>query len=69
MQRFTLSTGAATALAGLALVAGTQGAPAAATRSVRISGGHATDARDDGRPVVLIAAALGVPAEGRRSRP
>lgn len=28
-----------------------------------ISGGHDTDPRDDGRPVVLIAAALGVPTE------
>jgi hypothetical protein len=28
-----------------------------------ISGGHQTDPRDRGRPVVLIAAALGVPAE------
>jgi hypothetical protein len=30
---------------------------------VRITGGHATDPRDNGRPVVLIAAALGVPTE------
>jgi hypothetical protein len=54
----------ATALAGIALVVAAQGAPAA-TRStaVKITGGHATDARDGGRPVVLIAAALGVPAE------
>jgi hypothetical protein len=29
----------------------------------RITGGHATDPRDDGRPVVLVAAALGVPTE------
>jgi hypothetical protein len=29
--------------------------------SVRISGGHATDPRDGGRPVVLVAAGLGVP--------
>ena len=28
---------------------------------MKITGGHATDARDGGRPVVLIAAALGVP--------
>lgn len=32
-----------------------------------ISGGHATDRRDGGRPVVLIAAALGVPAEAFRA--
>jgi hypothetical protein len=30
---------------------------------LRITGGHATDPRDNGRPVVLIAAALGVPTE------
>lgn len=31
--------------------------------TVTISGGHETDARDGGRPVVLVAAALGVPTE------
>jgi hypothetical protein len=31
--------------------------------TVTISGGHETDQRDHGRPVVLIAAALGVPTE------
>jgi hypothetical protein len=31
--------------------------------TVTISGGHETDVRDGGRPVVLIAAALGVPTE------
>lgn len=30
---------------------------------VKFSGGHETDRRDHGRPVVLIAAALGVPAD------
>ena len=57
---------AATAvLTGLALVVAAQGAPAASKRSTtaRITGGHATDPRDGGRPVVLIAAALGVPTE------
>jgi hypothetical protein len=34
-----------------------------ATVTVRVTGGHATDAHDHGRPVVLIAAALGVPTE------
>jgi hypothetical protein len=29
--------------------------------TLRITGGHATDPRDGGRPVVLVAAALGVP--------
>lgn len=31
--------------------------------TITISGGHATDPRDKGRPVVLIASALGVPSE------
>lgn len=31
--------------------------------TITISGGHETDVRDGGRPVVLIAAALGVPTE------
>ncbi len=46
------------------VTAGTTSAKArSATRSakVTISGGLSTDARDHGRPVVLIAAALGVP--------
>jgi hypothetical protein len=56
---------AAASIAALTLVLGAQGAPAAATppTAARITGGHATDPRDGGRPVVLIAAALGVPAE------
>lgn len=42
----------------------TQAAPNDTTRvPVTFSGGHATDPRDKGRPVVLIAAALGVPTE------
>ena len=54
---------AAAVLTGLALVVAAQGAPAASKRSTtaKITGGHATDPRDGGRPVVLIAAALGVP--------
>jgi hypothetical protein len=51
-------------LAGISLPAAlTVADPAPATKrvTVRISGGHATDARDNGRPVRLIAAALGVP--------
>ncbi|MGZ4164287.1 MAG: hypothetical protein ACXVPK_09640 [Tumebacillaceae bacterium] len=31
--------------------------------TITISGGHATDPRDKGRPVVLVASALGVPSE------
>jgi hypothetical protein len=58
-----MKTAAAAVLAGLALVASVQGAPAAGSTRARITGGHATDPRDNGRPVVLIAAALGVPTE------
>jgi hypothetical protein len=63
-SRVALSTAAA-ALAAVPLVLGAQGAPAAGKRSTaaKITGGHVTDPRDDGRPVVLIAAALGVPTE------
>jgi hypothetical protein len=62
--RVALCAAAATFVA-LPLVIAAQGAPAASKRSAaaRITGGHATDPRDNGRPVVLIAAALGVPAE------
>jgi len=55
-----------TLVAGALLLATERPAPAAAgPRSipVRITGGHATDPRDGGRPVVLVAAALGVPTE------
>lgn len=38
-------------------------APTTTTRTVTFSGGFATDPRDGGRPVVLIAAGLGVPTE------
>jgi hypothetical protein len=65
----TLTLTASTA--GLALIAVTgvlaaqpePPAAASATKrvSVRITGGHVTDSRDSGRPVRLIAAALGVP--------
>lgn len=42
----------------------TQANPDAPQRvQVTFSGGHDTDGRDKGRPVVLIAAALGVPAD------
>lgn len=37
--------------------------PAATWASVVFSGGHETDRRDGGRPVVLIASGLGVPPE------
>ncbi|MCW2570363.1 MAG: hypothetical protein JWO88_421 [Frankiales bacterium] len=43
---------------------GASGPSAAAEEvAVTLTGGHDTDARDHGRPVVLVAAALGVPAE------
>ncbi len=37
------------------------------TLPVHFAGGHKTDPRDDGRPVTLIAAALGVPSETFRT--
>jgi hypothetical protein len=54
-----------TAAAAIVATGGLLSAQAAPTTRVtlRISGGHATDPRDNGRPVRLIAAALGVPAE------
>jgi hypothetical protein len=48
---------AMTAIAPIAQAAEVQTVP------IVFSGGHDTDRRDHGRPVVLIAAALGVPAE------
>jgi len=45
-----------------ARAATTTTAPGARTVALRFSGGHATDPRDHGRPVVLVAAGLGVPA-------
>jgi hypothetical protein len=61
--RSRLASTAVVAIGGLSLVAGTQGSTAATRRTatVRLSGGHETDSRDGGRPVVLVAAALGVP--------
>jgi len=58
---FALALAAATS----AWAAARPTAKAGATRagSVTISGGMTTDQRDHGRPVVLIAAALGVPTE------
>jgi hypothetical protein len=64
--RLTLATlTTAAALAGLALAIGAQDTPAASKRSsaVKITGGHATNPHDKGRPVVLVAAGLGVPTE------
>lgn len=48
-----------------ALASATHAAPVAVPNRVPVvfSGGHDTDPRDRGRPVVLIAAALGVPPE------
>lgn len=75
-RRLTLAgAGTALALSAGTLALATTNSPAAApaaTRSaaatttqvaVRISGGHATDPRDNGRPVKLVAAALGVPTK------
>jgi hypothetical protein len=59
------AVGASVALGGVGAAGTTVAARSVESRVVklRITGGHATDARDNGRPVVLIAAALGVPTE------
>jgi hypothetical protein len=68
MKAFSVRTrvaiGAVVALGGVG-GAGTAAATSAQGKVVklRITGGHATDPRDNGRPVVLVAAALGVPTE------
>jgi hypothetical protein len=63
LRTIAITIAGATAL-GAAGVAATQATSTTATTrvKVRISGGHATDPRDAGRPVVLVAAGLGVPA-------
>jgi hypothetical protein len=63
--RRTLAATTVAALTGAALVVGVPGTTAAPKRSakVTVTGGHVTDSRDGGRPVVLVAAALGVPTE------
>jgi hypothetical protein len=60
-----MRTTALSAVAGAALLAGCQPSVAATTTTVpvRVGGGHATDPRDHGRPVVLVAAGLGVPSD------
>ena len=57
----TLAVGLATCAVGF--LAGAEPSQAAATRTVtlRFAGGHDTDPVDNGRPVVLVAAGLGVP--------
>jgi len=59
--RAGLTLAALAALAGLALAIGPRPAAGKRSTAVKITGGHATDGRDGGRPVVLVAAALGVP--------
>ncbi|HEY4094237.1 MAG TPA: hypothetical protein VGM33_01920 [Baekduia sp.] len=67
MQAFSIRTGVAIgAVVALGGVGGAGTAAAATSGRVvklRITGGHATDPRDHGRPVVLVAAALGVPTD------
>jgi hypothetical protein len=71
MRAAICALGASALVAAPVLALGGAGGTAAAaatpahgrTVKLRITGGHATDPRDHGRPVVLIAAALGVPAE------
>lgn len=55
--------GAALVLCAASSVVGQDGVRPAARVTVVFSGGHTTDERDNGRPVVLIAGALGVPSE------
>jgi hypothetical protein len=70
MKRSTDSGGTLTPMVSMFVVVAAatamgQGDRVAALRKapVRFCGGHQTDRRDGGRPVVLIAAALGVPTE------
>jgi len=59
-----LAAAASVATAALLACSATPASSATSTTvTVRIAAGHETDARDHGRPVVLIAAALGVPTE------
>jgi hypothetical protein len=64
-RRRALTATTAAALTGVPLVVAVPGTTAAPKRSakVTVTGGHQTDPRDSGRPVVLVAAALGVPTE------
>jgi hypothetical protein len=62
--RFLVLTAVAGALAsGGAALTVAQASPTTTHVPVRITGGHTTDSRDAGRPVVLVAAGLGVPTE------
>jgi hypothetical protein len=63
LRTITLAVAGAAALGAAGLTAAQATTSAATTKrvSVRISGGHATDPRDGGRPVALVAAGLGVP--------
>jgi hypothetical protein len=60
--RLTLCAAVA-GLTGLAIAGGTPAAGKTRLTTAKIAGGHVTDPRDNGRPVVLVAAALGVPTE------
>jgi hypothetical protein len=60
----TAAAAGALLAAALVIVAPACAAPARAhTVTLQISGGHDTDPADHGRPVVLVAAGLGVPTE------
>src|SRR4051794_9854824 len=61
MMRFAPSSGSL--VVSLLMVAARFGAAAEVTVPVTFSGGHETDRRDGGRPVALVAAGLGVPAD------
>lgn len=71
-KRLAAGAAGAAAIAGVAVLGATPSSPATAstptataaasrTVAVTISGGHETEARDRGRPDVLVAAGLGVP--------
>jgi len=64
MKPITLASGMIVALIGCVLVRAADGPGEKVTRvPVVFSGGHDTDPRDHGRPVNLVAGALGVPPE------
>jgi hypothetical protein len=61
--RFPLTLAGVIVLAGCTTAAPTSGSSLSTTSTVTITGGFATKAVDNGRPVVLVAAALGVPEQ------
>jgi hypothetical protein len=62
-KRIALLGAIVAAAAVLLACAASQAKTVTRTVTVKISGGHGTDPQDHGRPVVLVAAGLGVPTE------